>query len=123
MSIEFNITTANEFFLGEDKEIAWQIFGPDDQTPINISGWPLEFTLKKTDKSADAILTKTIGDGLEISGLFAATAETNAQRVVATFSSADTATLKPNTAYRYRVKRIDEGNVAVLAFGSLTFLP
>ena len=121
MAIEFNITATSEFFLGEDKEIAWQIFGPDDATPIDITGWPLIFTLSKTDKSA-ALITKAPGSGLSISGSFNSDPGVNAQRVVVVFSPSDTSVLKANFEYRYRVRRTDSGSIGVLAFGSIVFL-
>lgn len=128
MSIEFNVTAADKFFMGEDKTIDFTIFGPDGVTPLDVTGLPLEWNMRKTDKADDpAIMTKAIGSGLTIIGVYNATPATNTQRVRATFVPADTTPataplVKPNIAYRHSLKRKDAGSAGILSFGSITFL-
>lgn len=129
MAIEFNVTAADKFFLGEDKVLEFTIFGPDNVTPLDVSGLVLEWNMRKTDKAADpAILTKGVGTGLTIVGVYNVVPATNTQRVRAAFASADTdplvsaIVLKANVAYRHSLKRKDSGNENILSYGSITFL-
>lgn len=129
MAIEFNITTTDHFFLGEDKIISFSVFGPDGVTPLDVSSYDLVWTLRKTDKSADAILTKTVGNGLEVVGAYDADPAVNTQRVHVLISSDETDpevttayTLKTGVAYRHSLKRMNAGNEIILSFGSITFL-
>ncbi len=143
MAVEFDVTReAHNFFLGEDKVIELQIFGQDGETPLNVAGLPMEWSLKKTDKALDpAIIEKSIdafgvsdppGIGIEVSGTYDPSPEANLQRVIITFGSDDTDpdvtgllptpyTLKATTVYRHSLKRKDPGNESILTFGSFQF--
>lgn len=139
MAVEFNITATNRFFLGEDKVIDAPIYGQDGVTPLDVTGLPLEWNLKKKDKDPDpGILTKGItaggvSTGITIVGVYNVNPAQNTQKVRITFASNDTDpdvtsalatpyTLKPDVAYRHSLKRKDAGNESILFFGSLTFL-
>ena len=129
MAIEFNLELEDEFFLGEDKVVDFEIFGPDDVTPFNITGLALEWNLRKKDSSPDpALLTKTPS----VIGTFNIDPGVNSQRARLTFASNDTDplvtsqlvtpyTLKANTAYRHSMKLKDPGNETILSYGSWTF--
>jgi hypothetical protein len=143
MALEFNVTAAHRFFLGEDKQLDLQIF--DSTTteamvlagtgvPFNVAGLTLiEWSLKKKDKDPDPpIIGKSLGSGLSVIGVFAPTQAANTQRVRVTFPSDETdpfvtsllATpykLKAGVAYRHSLKRRDGGNENILTFGSFTF--
>lgn len=123
MAKEFNITPAHLFFMGEDKFIDFTILNITETECVDMSGLPLEWNMKKTDKAADpGILTKGIGSGLTIIGIFSAVIASNTQRVRLTFVPADTAGVKAGVAYRHSLKRKDVLNNNILAFGSITFL-
>lgn len=134
MAIEFNVTAAHKFFLGEDKILELTIFGQDNVTPFDVSGLPLEWSLRKTDGASDpALITKGIGSGLTIIGAYNVDPLVNTQRVRVSFGSDDTdplvtallATpykLKANVAYRHSLKRKDSGNEGIFTYGSFTFL-
>lgn len=133
MAIEFNITADKNFFLGEDKIIDFTIFELDGVTPLEVSGLPLEWSVKKNDKDPDpGIITKGAGTGLSVIGVWSSNPTTNTQRVRLTFVPADTnpdltaalATpyvLKAGQAYRHSLKRKDISNANVLSFGSITW--
>lgn len=126
MAIEFNVTAADHFFLGEDKVLEFVVFDLDGTTPFNVAGLSLEWNMRRTDKAGDpAILTKTP----TVVGVFNSNPATNTQRVRVTFASDDTDplvttlyTLKAGFAYRHSLKRKDAGNEIILSYGSLTFL-
>ena len=123
MALEFNVTAADKFFLGEDKIIDFTIFDAGGIVPLNVAGFSLEWSLKKTDKAGDpGILVKTVGSGLSIVGVWNAVPATNTQRVRLTFASIETDLLKAGVAYRHSLKRTDVGNEGILSFGSFTFL-
>ena len=146
MAVEFNVTAAlHKFFLGEDKVLDLTIFDQDGVTPLDITGLPLEWNLKKKDKDPDpGIITKGItagggaSTGITIVGVYNAVPATNTQKLRITFASADTDpdvtsllttpyTLKAVDAhgsavtYRHSVKRKDAGNEGILTYGDWTF--
>lgn len=140
MSVEFNVTAAQKFFLGEDKVLDLTIFDQDGITPFDVTGLPLEWNLKKTDKASDpGIITKGItalgvSTGITIVGVYNVSPLLNTQKVRIAFASDDTNpdvtsvlvvlpyALKAGTAYRHSLKRKDVSNKAILTFGSFTFL-
>lgn len=123
MAVEFNVTPADKFFLGEDKVIDFEITGLDGVTPLEMTAVPVEWSLRKTDKAADpAILLKTLTDGITLIGDFSFDRAVNTQRVRITFVPADTVALKPNFPYRHSLKRLDVGNRNILSYGSFTLL-
>lgn len=123
MAREFNITLADNFFLGEDKVIEFTIFGNDNATPLELGGIPLEWNMRKTDKADDpAILSSASGIELTLVGVYSSNPAINTQRVRLTFVPADTQTgIKPNLPYRHSLKRKDLGNNNILSFGSIMF--
>lgn len=123
MAMEFNITASNKFFKGEDKFVDFTIFSIDEVTPLDMSGIPLSWSLKKTDKAADpGIIDKNIGSGLTIIGIFSLIPASNTQRVRLTFVPADTAVVKAGVVYRHSLKRTDTPNNNILSYGSFVFL-
>jgi hypothetical protein len=139
MAIEFDITAAHKFFLGEDKVIDLTIFGQDGITPFDVLGLALEWNLKKTDKALDpGIITKGItalgaSTGITIVGVYDVDPEVNTQKTRITFDSNDTDpdvtsllvtpyVLKAATEYRHSLKRKDTGSEGILTFGSFTFV-
>lgn len=135
MAIEFNITAADKFFLGEDKVIELTIFELDGTTPFDLSALPLEWKLRTSDAADDpALITKGItaggvSTGIAIIGIWNVDPAVNTQRVRITFASADTDplvttdyTLKAGRVYRHSLKRMDAGNEGILSYGSMTFL-
>lgn len=133
MAAEFNITEADKFFLGEDKFIDFIVTG-EDGLPLDVTGLPLEWSLKKKDKDPDPpIIGKSIGSGITIVGVFNADPAINTQRVRVTLLDTDTDpfvtsglgtpyTLKAKKEYRHSLKRTDAGFEAVLSYGGITFL-
>jgi len=128
VALEFNVTPADHFFLGEDKILELTIFGEDDITPLDVTGMALQWSLKKTDKAADpGIIEKASGAGITVVGVYNVAPLLNTQRVRIAFASADTTpsstlSLKANFAYRHSLKRTDVGNENVLSYGSFTFM-
>lgn len=98
------------FYKGEDVVIT------DSMSPAAaISGWALQFTLRKNYGDPAPLLTKTIGAGIAV------TDPTNGVFTIAV-ADADTVNLLPG-AYVYDVERTDAGNRTVLTIGVLNILP
>jgi hypothetical protein len=104
-------TVANfSFYKGEDVTIT------DTASPVtNITGWSLQFTVRKQYGDATALITKTVGAGITI------TDATNGVFKVA-IANGDTANLAPG-AYVYDIQRIDAGFRTVLSTGTMNILP
>lgn len=97
-------------YKGEDVVVT------DSMTPVtNITGWSLQFTLRKNYGDATALVTKTVGAGITV------TDATNGVFKI-TLASADTANLALGN-YVYDVERTDVGNRTVLSIGNLNILP
>jgi len=98
------------FYKGEDVTLTVTM------SPItNITGWTIQFTVRKAYGDATALITKTTGAGIAI------TNATNGVFTV-TIASADTSGLEQR-AYVYDISRTDAGNRTVLTIGNLTLLP
>lgn len=121
MSIEMNITETANFFLGEDKTLRLHVLGADNETPIDIDGWELEFVVRKKDKDdGTPLILKTSDVGITIEGTFTEDKTTNQQRALIDIDSDDTSSIAAGT-YRYSVKRTDDDNEGILIFGNIVF--
>lgn len=127
MSIEQNLTSEDNFFIGCDYTIRCEILQADEATPQNITGWALSWLVKKrkSDADADAVVTKTTASGITISGVYNADRATNTQRAVIALADTDTSAAGSPAAalergyYRHELKRTDDGSETVLLEGSL----
>jgi hypothetical protein len=128
MAIEFNVTEAHEFFLGEDKFIDLAIFDEDEVTPLDVTGMSLEWNMRKKDNSPDPpLLVKQLSNGtLSIIGTYNINPAINTQRVRLKFVPADTwatpQVIKAHIAYRHSLKRLDSTMKNILSYGSITFM-
>jgi hypothetical protein len=104
-------TIANiSFYKGEDVTLTVTM------TPAtNITGWTLQFTVRKSYGDSTALITKTIGAGITV------TDSTNGIFTVA-IASGDTTNLDQR-AYVFDIQRTNGGNRTVLTIGNLTLLP
>ena len=114
IAVTGNVTTAVQtnfsFYKGEDVAVT------DTMSPATgISGWSLQFTLRKNYGDPTPLLTKTIGAGITV------TDAVNGVFTIA-LANADTANLAPG-AYVYDIERTNAGNRTVLTIGVLNILP
>lgn len=125
MARETNFNKDSNIFIGEDKQIQFAVYDDDnDEVPLDVSTFTMAWVLRKADVSADpAVLEKTSGAGISVTGTFDADPTTNTQRVVVALDDTDTADddgtvlIRP-AKYRYSLKRTDAGNETILAFGN-----
>jgi hypothetical protein len=118
MAQQFDINADDDFFLGEDKTIEFTILDADS-IPVNVTGWAIEWVVRKLDDSDSATLTKTTGGGgIAITGVYNVDPAVNTQLVVVTVEDTDTSSLTPRT-YRHALKRTDDGFETILSYGNL----
>lgn len=120
MAVEFNIP-AKEWFLGEAKMITVPVLGQDGLTPVDATGWKLEYTIRKKAESTEFILQKTstsVPPGITVSGVFNVDPTLNQQRVRIAFSRGDTLALK-SEEYSHALGRTDTGLEGVLFHGKV----
>jgi len=98
------------FYRGEDVTLTVTM-----SPATNITGWTLQFTVRKAYGDAAALITKTTGAGITI------TDATNGVFTVS-IASADTLDLEQR-AYVFDIQRTNSGNRTVLTIGNLTLLP
>ena len=112
MAIEDHISESDNWFIGEDKSLIFTVYQADGITPQNITGWALEWDLRKTDADATAVLTKTTASGIAL------TTPTSGVCTV-TIADTDTDTLDPGT-YRHALKRTTADSETILTYGNAT---
>jgi hypothetical protein len=124
MATEANITSDDEWFIGEDKLL---VFGPvldANGAGVDISGWALSWKLKRelSDADVDAVRSKTTGSGaINVIGTYDATLANNTQRIRVTVLDTDTDDVRERLYY-HELKRTDAGLETVLTFGTARLL-
>jgi hypothetical protein len=109
---------AKKLFIGEKKRLLFPVTTADNVTPFDATGVPLEFSVRKEDKSSTTLFPiKTVGNGIAIIGVFDDDPAINTQQVEVTIEAVDTDPLKPGT-YRHALKATELETV--LAFGNFT---
>lgn len=108
MSTKSPVKNSDNFFIGEDRVLEFTIVDASD-VAVNISGWSLEWVLRRDPSSSAATLTKTTVSGITI---------TNGAGGVCQVAIADTDTIDMEPGgYHHTLRRADAGFETVLAFG------
>lgn len=108
-----------EFFTGEDKQLVITMDPDLDGTVPDVSGWELEWSLRRTQTSQGAAMlskSTTLG-GITVAGVHSPAPGTNAQKIFIDFVDTDTISIRGNVTYAHSLKRMDDGNETVLAYG------
>jgi hypothetical protein len=113
MSIRFDITKENEFFIGEDRTINIDVKQSDESTAQTMTGWSLTWELKPSPGEAFSI-QKTTSDGITI-GNGVGTDD----RASITIGDGDTEAIEPGVYY-HQLRRTDAGSEQLLSFGDVT---
>lgn len=117
MALEANITADDKFFVGEDKKIRLPVYADAALTTMqDVSGFALSWKLVTAPGQA-ALITKTSGAGIAVTGVFNASPSLNTQRVEITIDDTDTDGLSAAASYYHELKRTDAGLEAVLMHG------
>ena len=123
--VQFGGTDTDRVFIGTDLTKKFAVLDLDldatGATAKEITGWAITFDVRKLDKSSTSIVSKTVGSGIAITGVFNSVAATNTQRAVVTLDAdTDLTTAKFSSdggTFRYSLKRTDDGSETVLAYG------
>jgi hypothetical protein len=121
--------------IGDDRTLSFTIYNEDgleldenqeyvSGTCKDVSGYALTFIVRTSDTTSNAaLITKTVGSGITISGSFNASNSLNTQRVEVVVEDTDTWSTDPEgqrlspKTYRYALKRTDAGSETLLAYG------
>lgn len=121
MALRSDITGDALWFRGEDKKLQFTLYTSAAQTAIvDASGFALSWKLAIAPGAA-ALVTKTSGSGISVSGAFNADPDLNTQVVEVTIDDTDTDGLS-SLAFWHELKRTDAGLEAVLVHGRVTLL-
>jgi hypothetical protein len=110
MANEVHIEDSDHWFVGEDKILEFTVYQSDGITPQNITGWTLEWVLRKAASAIAATLSKTTAAGITITNALAGICQV-------AITDDDTVALAPGT-YFHTLRRTDSGSETVLAFGT-----
>lgn len=103
-----------------DISLSFEVFTSSAQTTIeDITGYALSFMVKDdlADLDAAAVLTKTTGSGITITGSYHQNPNSNTQRAVVALTAANV-TIAQRT-YWWELKRTTSGSETRLAYGLL----
>jgi hypothetical protein len=117
------IESALEYDIGTDQAYDVTVYTSEAKTTVReITGWALSFFVKRKATDADnvALVTKTSGSGIAISGSFNASPASNTQIATVTIADTDTDSLNAGV-YRWELKRTDAGSEARVAYGTISF--
>ena len=109
MSVETNIASSDNWFIGEDKVFQHSVTDSAGAVQV-ITGWALEWVLRSNYGHSTALLTKTVGSGITISNGAGGILQV-------AISDDDTLSMAPDT-YCYTLRRTDATFEVILAFGS-----
>jgi len=117
VSITADITDDHEWFVGEDKTIAFHVKDASG-VPVNIATWDMEWALKANPDSVALLSKETGGDGITVTGAYNVDPVTNTQRAVVTIDDGDTEDIDPGE-YIHALKKTNDPK-SVLADGTVT---
>lgn len=117
------LETKLELPLGRDKQFVFTVLNDAQTAAIDITGWALSWMVKRylSDLDGAALLTKTTGSGIAISGVFNATPSLNTQVATVTVLDTDTLTIAEGLA-PYEFERTDANFETPLAFGFIELI-
>jgi hypothetical protein len=124
------IETALKYDIGTDQAYDFTVYTSDAKTVCrDITGWAMSFMVKRkaTDADGSALVTKTTGAGIVISGSFDSDPSANTQVARVTINDTDADGSLPDTTavpagiYRHELKRTDAGSEARAAYGTIAF--
>jgi hypothetical protein len=116
-------SSTTELFLGEDHAFAFHIKNAGETASLDIAGWNLSWIIKRriSDSNGNAILRKTTGSGISITGTFDANPATNTQRATVSVADTDTEAKDPGLYY-WELKRTDANQETILSYGRILFI-
>jgi hypothetical protein len=111
-----------EYDLGTDQAYDVTVYtSPAKVVVREITGWAMSFMVKRkaTDADLAAVVTKTTGAGIVISGSFNSDPDSNTQEATVTIADTDTDSLYAGV-YHWELKRTDAGSEARVAYGTIS---
>lgn len=111
--------TALQLFQGEDRRFIFTVLDNTETAAVDIAAWTLSWMLKryKSDPDGSALVTKTTGTGIAVSGVYNIVPATNTQIATVTVDDTDSIAV-PGGLYAHELKRMDPGFETVLSHGT-----
>lgn len=116
MARQQNIGDTQDWFLGEDKTLKFEIYAEDDATIADITAYAFQWALRRKEDGQEIVLNKTSGAGIAITGAYDADPAVNTQRAEVTIADTDTDALEPGTYY-HALKRTNADHETILSYG------
>lgn len=114
-----HLGASQDWFIGEDKTLPFEIYTSDEATIQDVSGWAMTWVLRRIGESNAIVITKTTGGStITITGVFNAVPTTNTQRTNVLILDTDTDNLQPGT-YEHALKRTTSGSETILSYGTV----
>ena len=118
MAREQHIGGTEDWFIGEDKTLKFEIYDSTEEQITDVSSYAMAFYLRQHGGPDTRLLTKTTGAStITVTGSHNADPDTNTQRTNVLIEDTDTDNLQPGL-YTYALWRTDSGNETVLAYGT-----
>jgi hypothetical protein len=119
MARQQNIGDTEDWFVGEDKTIPFEVYSSDEATIEDVTGWAIQWVLRKTVGDDAIVLSKTTGAAsVTITGSYDADPAVNTQRVNVLISDTDTDNFQPGK-YQHALKRTDDTFETILSYGDV----
>lgn len=119
MAIQQQIGTSEDWFIGEDKTLSFEVYDSTGVTMQDVTGWAIQWVLRKMlDDDAIQLNKATGGSGISITGTYNSDRATNTQRVVVTVADTDTDNMQPGL-YHHALKRTTDTAETVLSYGTV----
>ncbi len=119
MAREQHIGASEDWFIGEDKVLEFEIYGDDDVTLEDVATWAFRWVLRKQGESDAIVISKTTDDDITITGTFDPDPLVNTQKVEVAIEDTDTVNLQPGV-YAHALKRTDDGQATINSYGKAT---
>ena len=114
-----NLGNDDDWFVGEDKTLSFEIFSSDEVTMENVTGFAMQWVMRQGLEGDPILINKTTaGATISITGTWNADMNINTQRVNVSVPRTDTYRLQPGKYY-HALKRTDSGNQTVLSYGAV----
>lgn len=113
MSVETAIAVTDHWFIGEDRIFQFTVKDANSAT-IDITGWAITWELRASTDAASALLSKSVGSGINLTDPTNGVLEVHINR--ADTWSGTAAVIQPGR-YVHALHRTDAGAVTELAFG------
>lgn len=119
MARQQHLGGSEDWFVGEDKTLEFEIYDSTGAAIQDVSGWAIQWVMRKVFDGNAIVISKTTGAGtITITGSYNSDPDVNTQRVAVAITDDDTDNLQPGQ-YEHALKRTTSGSETVLSYGQV----